>query len=647
MFLLNLIFFSILIFLVFYFPGRLILRVTGYNFDNFLTTFSSSIILGIAFFLFSIYILSFLNLAVLYNLIIPVVLFFEYKHSFLEFKQKIKIKKELWAETFLILLGSLTMVYLTWNSGSYHNGNLLFYGVNAQDSIFHLALIRSLTSNFPPFHPGLSGVYFQGYHFFYDFLISNFSKFYQINVFDLFFRFFPVLISLMYGFTSFALAKFLKWKKITTILFIFLMYFVQSFDFFAFYIYRFFNLYYNSSGITQSLANIIEPAVIMAISFIFVGFIFLFSKKTNGSLWVLALVIGVIPQISIYSAVLFYVGLFVIAINDYLKEKNFYYFKVLILSGVISAIAYMPLNFGAGGLIFSPLLIYKNFIDSAWIFKNLHWNVNYIIYIQNNNYLHIAYFYFIAISIFLITGLGVRISIILYSKKLFNKNFYTPQNIFWSSSIMASFIIPSFFIQTVSVFSVIHFFWVGYILILIPTAFVLGSKLEKSGKPFIFLSFLILSILFLPDLINIVKKYSIEPFVFESELIKQSKIMSQVPQNEGIIVLSRAKFNDKYVDIYNIPIFSAISGHSIYLENELAEFKGTDDIIGQRKASVDKIVENVINCKDPIIAQNNIINVMKSTNNKYLLILNKNKCTQKFNKLKIINEENKSVFYRI
>lgn len=31
------------------------------------------------------------------------------------------------------------------------------------------------------------------------------------------------------------------------------------------------------------------------------------------------------------------------------------------------------------------------------------------------------------------------------------------------------------------------------------------------------------------------------------------------------------------------PLFSALSGHSIYYENELAEFKGTNDIIGQRK----------------------------------------------------------------
>lgn len=553
MFLLNFIFFFILIFLVFYFPGRLLLRITGYKFDSFLITFSSALIVGITLFLFTTYILAWANLAILYNLIIPVALIFEYKHSFSEFKQKIKTKKELWKEIFLIVLGSIIMVYLSWRSGSYQNGDLLFYGVNAKDSIFHLSIIGSLISNFPPSHPGLSGVYFHGYHFFYDLLIANFSKFYQLNTLDLFFRFFPVLISLMYGLTSFALAKFLRWKKITTILFIFLMYFVQSFDFFAFYIYKFFNLNYDSSGITQSLVNILEPGVILSISFVFIGFVLLFSKKTNWSFLVLALLIGIMPQVSIYSAVLFYTGLFAVAVQSLLTKRNFYYLKVLIFSGIISAIAYLPLNYGAGGLIFAPLLIYKNFIDSAWIFKNLDWNVNYIIYIQNNNYLHIAYFYFIAISLFLITGLGARILIIFGIKKIFNKKFYIPENIFWSSSIVVSFIIPSFFIQSVSVFSIIHFFWIGYILLLIPTAFTLGSKLEKSGKSFIFLSFLILSILFLPDLIKIVRTYSVEPIIIGSELVKQSNIMSQIPKNEGIIVLNRTKIKNEYADIYGVP----------------------------------------------------------------------------------------------
>lgn len=602
---------------------------------------------GIALFLLTTYLLSWIKLDYLYNLVIPLAIIFELRKSIAELKDKVRLKHFISWEFLLISIGSFLMSLIMWTSGSYRDGNLLFYGINTQDSIFHLALIGSLISNFPPFHPGLSGVYFHGYHFFYDFLISNFSKFYQINVFDLYFKLFPVLISLMYGLTSLTLAKFLRWGRITTILFIFLMYFVQSFDFFTLYIYRFFNLYYNSAGITQSLANIIEPAVITSISFIFIGFVFLFSKKTKGSLLVSALTIGIISQLSIYSAVLFYTGLFAITIHNVLKKRNFYYFKVLIFSGAISAIVYLPLNFGAGSLIFSPLMIYKNFIDSAWIFNDWHWNVNFPIYIESKNYIHLAFFYSVAILIFLLTGLGIRILILLDIKRILNKKFYSLENIFWSSCIVISFIIPSFFIQSVSVFSIIHFFWIGYILLLIPTAFVLGSKLEKSRKSYILLSFLILCILFLPDLIKIVRTYSVEPSIFESELVKQSKIISQVPQNEGIIVVNRSKVKGKYVDLSNTPLFSALSGHSIYFEPELAEFKGTADIIGQRKSNVDKIIENMVNCSNSIAAEQNIINIMRESNNKYLLILKKNECTQKFNKLRIVNEEEMSVLYKI
>lgn len=647
MFLLNFIFFFILIFLVFYFPGRLLLRITGYKFDSFTITFSSSLVVGIAAFLLGTYLLSWFKFAYLYNLIIPIALVIECKNSFKEIKQRVKIKEFLSPEAILILVGSIMMVYLTWRSGTYRYGELLLYGVNSQDSIFHLSIVGSLMANFPPFHPGLAGISLRGYHIFYDFLIANFANFYHLNIFDLFFRFFSLFNTLLYGATSLTLARFLKWKKTTALLFIFLMYFIQSFDYFADFIYKIFNYTYNSSGIIQSSANILEQGVILSISFVFIGFILVFNKRTKLSLAVIALVLGVIAQISIYSSVLFYTGLAAIAVYDLFKKKETYFFKSLIFSGIISALVYLPLNFGAGELVFAPLDIYKHFINSAWIFINWHWNVNFITYLEHKNYLHLAYFYSVAISIFLITSLGVRILIVLDINKLLNKKFYNSKNIFWASSILFSFIIPSFFIQSVSVYSIIHFFWIGYILLSIPTALVLGAKLERSGKYYIFLSFLILSILFLPDLIKIVKGYSAEPSIFGSELVKQSKIMSQVPQNEGIIVLNRTKSIDKYVDLYNIPLFSALSSHSIYFENEVAEFKGTGDIINQRKNNIDKIVENVINCKDSSTAQNVIVNVMKNTKNKYLLILNKNNCTQKFNKLKIINEGDKTILYRI
>lgn len=646
--LLNFIFFIILVILVFYLPGRLILRISGFKFGSFVITLTSSLVTGISLFLLGTYILSWFNLAILYNLVIPIAAILEFKYSHKELRQLFKnINNIVSWESLLIIVGSAAMTYLTWNSGVYYKDGLYFYGVNGGDSIYLLALIGSLISHFPPVHPGLSGVEIQGYHFFYEFLISNFVKFYNLNILDLFFRYFPLMISILFGLSALSLSKFLKWKKVTTILFLFLMYFAQSFDFFAYYIYRFFNFYYNSAGITQSFANALDPSVILSIIFIFIGFILLFSKHTKWSFLAAVLVIGVIPQIKIYSGILFYTGLGVVALMQYMKNKSLYYFLILFLSGLVSAFVYLPINYGAGNLIWAPLLIYKNFIDSAWIFNNWHWNVNYVIFAQHNNYIHLAFFYVVAISIFIITGMGIRISVLLSIKRIFQRDLYSLQNVFWLSSIAFSFLIPSFFIQSISTFQTIQFFWVGYILMIIPTALVLGSKLEKAGKWMFVGAVLLIAILFLPDTIKILSTYSTNPGIDSPELVSQASVMKNIPQNEGILVVNIIKVKGKYQDVFLSPIFSALSGHSIYYEHELTEFQGIGNIVDIRKKNIELISDNIVFCKNPSISEDNILKIMNSTNNKYLLVLKKTGCLSEYKSLKIINNTENTVLYKI
>ena len=55
------------------------------------------------------------------------------------------------------------------------NNGLVFYSINATDAMYHVSLIGNLMHHFPPTHGGLDGVALRGYHFFYDFLLANFS----------------------------------------------------------------------------------------------------------------------------------------------------------------------------------------------------------------------------------------------------------------------------------------------------------------------------------------------------------------------------------------------------------------------------------------------------------------------------------------
>ncbi len=641
----NLLLFFLLVFIVFYLPGRFFLRLFGYKFNAFVITVSTSIVVGISLFLLVTYLLAFIKFDYIYNLFLVVILFKESKKSIIELKDQIA-KKNFLLEYLIIFLGAILMSYLTFRSGALENGNLIFYGVNGVDSIFNIALIRSLVISFPPIHPGLSGVPLRGYHIFYDFLVAEFLKFYRINIFDLFFRDFSIFISILYGISSLALARFLKWDRVKSTFFIILMYFVQSFDFYANYIFRAFHYYYNSAGIVQSLSNMLDPTVIISISLVFTAYILLFSRAGKWSFIMPALVIGLLPEVKIYTSIIFYFGFGAVVLWEAYKYKNYEFLKTFVLSGLISAVVYLPVNYGAGSLVFAPLLIYKNFIDSAWIFNNWHWNVNFPIYEEAHNYLHIAFFYFAAIFIFLFTSLGIRVVIFSDFKKVFKKNFYTSQNWFWASSILVAFIIPSFFVQSSSTFQNIQFLWIGYIILLVPTAFVLGNWALKSKKVY-FLLLLTLIILFTPSLFNEIFSYSENPVIVGRGITEKTDLISKLPISAGVIVINRVLIKGKYEDAYKSPLIAGLSGHPIYYEEEVAQFQGLGKIVGERKLIIDKIEENMLNCTNSKEAEKNIINLMIESRNQYIFLLKKSRCFTNFKIIKLVNGSGDSALYKI
>ncbi|MDO8633798.1 MAG: hypothetical protein Q7K34_00735, partial [archaeon] len=80
------------------------------------------------------------------------------------------------------------------------NGNLIFYGsVLFHDSNVHLSLIAEILHRFPPTN---FSYFFEGeqilknYHYIYDILLALVNKIFLISSLDLYYRIFPVLISL-------------------------------------------------------------------------------------------------------------------------------------------------------------------------------------------------------------------------------------------------------------------------------------------------------------------------------------------------------------------------------------------------------------------------------------------------------------------
>ena len=140
-------------------------------------------------------------------------------------------------------------------------------------------------------------------------------------------------------------------------------------------------------------------------------------------------------------------------------------------------------------------------------------------------------------------------------QKVIHEGFLYFAAYFLDRNVSVSFLIPSFFVQNVSAFSIIQFFWIGYVIMIIPTAFLIGEKLIKVSIKKVVIICVVLILLFAPEVTGLLFNYSINPSGISSGLVKQISIMKTIPLNEGIMITDRIKGKNGYVDMFDSPIF--------------------------------------------------------------------------------------------
>jgi hypothetical protein len=576
---------------ILYLPGRFTLRrfdiAPSDNWITLLLSFS----VGVSQYLVAWYLLSWIGLEKLYYILAFIV-------SIIEIRGVLKKRKKLQRPTVYtcVLITSLIfsaacMSYVMIRSGVYDaGGSLLFYGVNSVDAIWHITLIENLTDNFPPTHPGIASIPLRGYNFFYDLLLASFQKFYPFGVMDLYFRYFAITLSLFFGIATIAFARFVKMGKVGTILFLLLSFFAQGF---GGYILTLLNVTYHSP-IVQSIAHAVDPNVLFSMILFFAGYILLFNKKPNV---LVVMVFAILPMVKIYTAILAFAGLGIIAAVALLKEKNLRYIFIFFLSCVVAAMLYLPINFGAGSLIFTPFLLYKHYMESGAVIPSYQWILKYQTYHEHGNILRIIQLYGIAMLLFFIPSLGIRLITIFSIKELFSKKFYTIPHIYLMAVIITVIVIPTLFIQSVAVFVVVQFFWIVYLLLLVPTAFTMERIIGKVTVLKVLIISIVLLVICLPETMATIKIYSRDPLVIHADLIKT---ISSIPTDSNSA--STLVINDTFVSknhhngVNVIPIVSAVSGISSYYEPEVLEFLQGESLTRYRRAKLMEIIEELPGC---------------------------------------------------
>lgn len=407
----------------------------------------------------------------------------------------------------IILIGSFFLNMTMFRSGSNYNFGIGFWGPNGHDAIWHLSLINQLKQQVPPQNPIYSGTVLQNYHWGFDFFAAKLSQLSGINILLIYFKILPITFSILLGFLSYKLSYLINKNKISSLIFVFLIYFSGSFGWII-------TLLQNGSmggeslfWSMQSASILLNPPFALSVIILLFGLILWIKfNKTKSIFWsiLIGIIFAFLSCIKVYAGILIGVSLSLFFILDFLKTKKISIFNLIICitTGIISLlILYFlgALNSNNQLLEFKPFWFIHSMIDSLdKLYLPRIASFRYDLS-QHLNFYKFPFFIgleFILFLIFIIGNSGTRIFgfINLINKIITKKcqNFDILITIFLTIAI----IIPTLFIQKGTSWNTIQFFYYFLFFLNLYLAQFLGNLWQKNNilKKLIVIFILLLTI---------------------------------------------------------------------------------------------------------------------------------------------------------
>ncbi len=626
---------------IFLIPGHVLLSIIKdlkREQDDYIYSFA----VGIAFALLVLYVSFWIGIP----LLTPLLLIIVNIYAFLKVKSFSHLRLEHDKTSYIIIaVGSILFLGLVWFSGWNIGGYERYFGVNAEDGLIHYSRIKNMLHSFPPTHPGLSGVVFNGYHYFYDLLLSSYVMYFRFPISDLYFRFFPLLIAPFYGLSFLYLAKRITQDKVKIRLILLFAYFSSGFSSFLTILGTGF-----SANFAQPLALMVNPSFLLSISLllIFIARLPYSTQKKNE--WILiGLLIGVLSQLKVYAGLIAIVVLIIFSILQLIRYKKKVFlplFGANVLAGVLTVVTFLPNNSGAGGLIFLPFVIYSHFMQQP-LLSFLQWENKRLIFVEYNNLLRIFLLYMQAFLLYWFVTLGTRIILLFYAHRLLKPSFWKGDyNVILFIAISFPLFLASFFIQTISVFDTGQFFWIAVVFLSIPCGIVLGEIYinRKNIASSILLIFLLSTIALL------YQEYSNAYWPNQAYTITDQEnkvfksISNTVKEDQTIVVLQERKYDDqgnKYLNTYPPVLISGKTGRNTYYESEENSFL-LNNIYDKRTNLLFKLHESLDVCN-----QEEFSEIFELTNSPYLVTLFDSECLATHSALLEIASSDQFFFYKL
>jgi len=533
--------FLILCLFVFTIPGYLLLNVRLQN-EDLWKNLALSTTLGFVTFTLLSYLLMILQLNIL---ILPIILVLD----FIYLKNNVVPKLELKFNTFhcfvliFFTIGVIGQLLVIAPSGSLINNNLSFWSALGRDGVWHLSLVEELQKGFPWQNPDFSGNRLLNYHFFSDIPIAQFNYFFKIPVLDLFFHFYPLLLSFLLGSLSFSLGKIIGKNSLAGFWAMVFTFFAGSFGFILTLIKDrtlggesiFWSSQVQSSigNPPQIIAFIIVLAILICLSE------FLTSPRKRIGLG-LVLLIGVLTEFKIYGAVVLLISLFIVSLWRLIKIRKIDLFLVFLLSAILAAALYLPNTSGSEGLLlFEPWWFIRTMVVATDKLNWLDLELRRQTYLEHHSYLRVAQIEIEAFLIFLLGNMGMRFlgfGQLFKFRKNFFKNYFAQ---FIALVLLISLVLPMLFVQKGVPANTIQFFQYFLLIFGILAGVSIAQFLTKISSKWlqIFIG-LVIILLAIPTQIGLLKVFYSRPAfaqISNDELVALKFLQHNSMQNAIIL----------------------------------------------------------------------------------------------------------------
>lgn len=466
---------TLVLFLLFIAISILVLYIPGFSViagirkqleDAEIITLSLS--LGIVLFVAVAIILALFNLR---YLLLPIVgainLFILSKYKFNAFKSwQIFISNKTLSA--LIVIGILTSGFINFPSGYLYKDGLHFWSSQGHDGLWHIASMEAIKKSIPPQNSAFAGEPLYNYHYLVDVLMGEFLRIFPFfSSLDLYFRFFPIIFSLLIGISVFAFVT--RWQDNQKIgyLAIFFTYFVGSFGYIVTFI-RSGNIFGGETTFWAAQQNTLLGNPPHAISHgllaaFFLSFlIYLMERKI---IWVvISFLIGsTLAGFKVSGGFVMLMGLGAASLVDFINRRKF---LTLILSfslGLSNLLIFkwMTSN-GSAFLMFLPWWFVRTMIVDklGWIDHELK-RQHYISRGTWHAYLRVLQLELVAFTIFIVGNLGMRILGVFELIRKFIKSRSTslkdPIEVMLVASMLTGLVIPLLFVQRGLIYNNIQF----------------------------------------------------------------------------------------------------------------------------------------------------------------------------------------------